>query len=276
MPYLSLTTWSLHRHLGPLHWTRWDAVSRTHTVEIQQQPETVPLLDLPGILAEKGFSAVELCHFNLPETSAEYLGKLRQAIQAAGIRLYTLLLDYGDIASPDPARRTADIAFMKQWIDYAAAAGAERIRIIAGDSDPSDQAGFDRAAAALHELIDYASPRGVRVVTENFHSLTSTADNCVALLDNCGDHLGFTSDFGNFKGADKYESLIRTVPRSESIHAKAMTDAEGMPDGTEFVRCLEIVKDAGYEGPITLVYDGPGDMWEGIQRVRALAAPYLT
>ncbi|MCQ6560105.1 hypothetical protein [Paenibacillus mendelii] len=113
-------------------------------------------------------------------------------------------------------------------------------------------------------------------MTENFHPLASTADNCLALLDRCGDRLGFTSDFGNFKGPDKYESLSRTVPASESIHAKAVTDTAGMPDGDEFVRCLEIVKLAGYEGPITLVYDGPGDMWEGIERVRALAAPYLT
>jgi len=276
MPYLSLTTWSLHRHLGPLHWTRWEAESKGHTTEIQHQPETVSLLELPSLLAEKGFSAFEVCHFHLPETSAEYLSKLRQAVQAAGIRLYSLLVDYGDISSGDPVRRTADIALLKQWIDYASAAGAERVRIIAGDTDPADQEGFDRAAAALQELIDYAADRGVRIVTENFHSLASTADNCLRLLGQCGDKLGFTSDFGNFKGPDKYESLVRTVPVSESIHAKAVTDAAGVPDGEEFVRCMEIVKRAGYEGPITLVYDGPGDMWEGIERVRALAAPYLT
>ncbi|MCQ6560106.1 sugar phosphate isomerase/epimerase family protein [Paenibacillus mendelii] len=161
MPYLSLTTWSLHRHLGPLRWTRWVAESKTQAVEIQHQPETVTLLELPSVLEEKGFSAVEVCHFHLPETSEDYFSKLRAAVQAAGIRLYSLLVDYGDISSSDPERRSADIAFMKQWIDYASAAGAERVRIIAGDADPADQEGFDRAAGALLELIRIRfGPRG--------------------------------------------------------------------------------------------------------------------
>jgi len=275
MPFLSLTSWSLHRNLGPLRWTRWDANHRRQITVIQDQPELITLLELPAILASKGFKSMEVCDFHFPDTSEAYLQKLKSSFVEAGVRFYTLLIEYGDISSADAARRESDIAWIKGWIDIAAHAGAERVRIIAGDAEPGDKEALQRSADAFQELSKYAGALGVRVVTENFHSLTSIADNCLALLSACGDGLGLTSDFGNFKGDGKYSDLARTIPHSESIHAKAQTDADGFPEETDFLRCMQIVKDAGYEGPITLVYDGPGDMWAGIERVRQLAAPYL-
>ncbi|MBD0378973.1 sugar phosphate isomerase/epimerase family protein [Paenibacillus sedimenti] len=275
MPYLSLTSWSLHRNLGPLRWTRWDDHSKITYTDAQEQPETLSLLELPAVLMQKGFAAAEICHFHFPDTGETYLLSLRSAFKEAGIRFYTLLLEYGDISTADEIRRSSDIDWIRHWIQIAAAAGAERVRIIAGDADPKDQGGLKRSATALVELCEYAAARGVRVVTENFHALTSVSDNCLALLDACGESLGLTSDFGNFKGPEKYDMLAQTIPHSESIHAKSQTDEEGIPDAAEFERCMQIVKRTGYEGPITVVYDGPGDMWEGIQRVRSLITPYL-
>lgn len=276
MPFLSLTTWSLHRNLGPLRWTKWDDQKKKYYDDVQEQPELISLLELPAKLAEKGFAALDVCNFHIPDTSESYLAALRNSFRRAGVRFYTLLLEYGDISSADPIRRTADIVWIQRWIDFAASAGAERVRIIAGDADPSDHAALQRSAEALKLLCSYASLRGIRVITENFRSLSSKGDNCLSLLKACGPALGFISDFGNFKGAGKYEELASTIPLSESIHAKPQIDADGGLDEPEFARCLEIVKQAGYEGPLTVVYDGPNDMWEGIERVRALIKPYLT
>ncbi|MFC5448557.1 sugar phosphate isomerase/epimerase family protein [Paenibacillus aestuarii] len=275
MPFLSLTSWSLHRNLGPLRWTRWDERNRSQITVAQEQPELIKLLELPAIVANKGFKSLEICEFHFPDTSEGYLQKLRESFAEAGVRFYTLLIEYGDISSPDAARRQSDIDWIKGWIDIAARAGAERVRVIAGDAEPGDEQALQRSADALRELSKYADTVGVRVVTENFHLLTSVADNCLALLSACGEQLGLTSDFGNFKGDGKYSELAKTIPLSESIHAKAQTDADGIPEESDFIRCLQIAKEAGYEGPITLVYDGPGDMWAGIERVRRLAAPYL-
>lgn len=276
MPFLSLTSWSLHRNLGPLRWTRWDDSTRTQFTEVQDQPELLSLLELPAVLAGKGFSALEVCHFHFPETSKDYLLSLKNAFAEAGLRFYTLLLEYGDISNSDVLRRQSDIAWIKGWIDVAALVGAERVRVIAGESEPSDRAALERSIEALSELGQYGADHGIRVVTENFKSLSSTADNCLTMLRGCGDILGFTSDFGNFKGTGKYNELTRTIPHSESIHAKAQTNAGGIPDEIEFIRCLDIAQQAGYEGPLTLVYDGPGEMWDGIERVRKLAEPYCS
>jgi len=275
MLWLSLTTWSLHRNLGPLRWTRWDEAHAVHVTEETPQPELHTLLELPGILADKGFKTMEVCHFQFPDTGEAYLKRLRDAFRKAGIRFHSLLIDYGDISSADEVRRNADMAWIRQWIDRAALAGAERVRIIAGDADPTNREALQRSADALGHLAGYAAGKGVRVVTENFRRLASTAGNCLALVSACGGRIGLTSDFGNYQGPDKYRELSLTVPKSESIHAKAVTDANGMPDAAEFRKCMDIVKHSGYSGPITLVYDGPNDMWEGIGRLQALAAPYL-
>ncbi|MBJ9987805.1 MULTISPECIES: sugar phosphate isomerase/epimerase family protein [Paenibacillus] len=275
MPNLSLTTWSLHRNLGPLRWTQWDDKRKEHVTRVEEQPEKLSLLELPAVLRDKGFTTMEICHFHFKDTSSSYLQELREAIQQAGMRFYTLLADYGDITNPDETRREADMEWLQRWIDIASAAGAERIRIIGGDADPGDAEALKLAASQLQRLIDYAADKQVRIVTENFHAMTSTADNCLALLDACGNQLGLTSDFGNFKGPTKLQELSRTIARSESIHAKAQQDEQGNLDDAEFISCMELVKEHRYEGPITIVYDGPGDMWDGIDRVRKLVTPYL-
>ncbi|WP_246320832.1 sugar phosphate isomerase/epimerase family protein [Paenibacillus germinis] len=212
MPYLSLTSWSLHRNLGPLQWTRWDDNTRTQITVTQDQPELISLLELPAILAKKGFRSLEVCHFHFPDTSEEYLQELKHAFTEADLQFYTLLIEYGDISSSDDLRRQSDITWIKGWIDIAARSGAERVRVIAGDAEPMDQEALQRSVDALRELSSYAAVQGVRVVTENFHSLTSIADNCLALLEGCGELLGLTSDFGNFKGIEKYGELAKTIP----------------------------------------------------------------
>jgi sugar phosphate isomerase/epimerase len=275
MPFLSLSTWSLHRNLGPLHWTKWDELNQTHVINVAPQPELTTLLELPAILAQKGFKAVEIGHFHIRDTSEAYLLQLKDAIAQAGIVFYTLLLDYGDISNSDSTRRTADIEWLKGWIDTASKAGAERVRIIGGQAEPSDEEALARSADALKLLCSYADSRGVKVVTENFQPLTSIAENCLALLEACGERLGLIADFGNFSEDNKFSQLAKIIRHSESIHAKAITDEQGIPDAEEFELCLNLVKAAKYAGPIVLIYDGPHDMWDGIERVKEIVIPYL-
>lgn len=275
MPYLSVSTWSLHRLLGPLRLTKWDAETSAHVAYEQPQPEALSLLALPAEAAKQGYKAVEICHFHFPSTAPAYLQQLRGAFEAAGIRFDTLLLDYGDLTANEEARLQADTKLIRDWIDIAALAGARQIRIIAGDAESDDEDAIRRSAAALVELSDYAAERGVRVITENFRRLTSTGTSCVKLLAQTGEKIGMITDFGNFKSEAKYEEIASIVPRSVSVHAKAHYDGGGYPDEAEFRRCLDVVHSLKYDGAIVLIYDGPGDMWEGLNRIKRIVQPYL-
>jgi sugar phosphate isomerase/epimerase len=275
MSYLSISTWSLHRILGPLRWTEWDAASRSHVIRMQDQPMLLDLLHLPAEAARRGYQAIEVCHFHLPSIDSDYVDKLRHAFEAAAIAFDTLLLDYGDLTSTELGRQEADMAYIRGWIDVASRAGAKRIRVIAGDAQPSDEAALRRAAACLTELAAYANQKGVRVVSENFRPLTSTGSSCVRLLQDTKGEIGFITDFGNFQAPSKYEEFKLILPSSLSVHAKAHYDAQGMPDEAEFRLCLETMRETGYNGAVVLIYDGPGDMWDGLERIRAIVEEYI-
>ncbi len=272
MPHLSLTTWSLHRELGPLRWTYWDEQEKTHKIRVDQQPENTTLLELPSILAEQQFQSLEVCHFHFPSVDQDYLQQLKQSFELARINFHCLLVDYGDISSSDEVRRKADINYLKQWIDVASVVGAKSIRIIAGEAPPTDKQALQRSKESLKELIAYAFPKKVRIVTENFKPLSSTKENCVELVTDI--ELGLTVDFGNFNKDVKYDSIKLLMPYAESVHAKANYDQNGIIDEEEFRQSLEIVASHSYNGPLTLVYDGPGNLWDGIQRVKSVALDY--
>ncbi|MEK8129989.1 TIM barrel protein [Paenibacillus filicis] len=275
MSYLSISTWSLHRLLGPLRWTGWDTASRVHLTREQDQPQVLALLELPAEAARRGYQALEVCHFHFPSTETGYLEELRQAFVAAGIRFDTLLLDYGNLTDTDALRQEADIALIRKWIQVASLCGAKQIRVIAGEAPPTDEAAIQLSAGALTELLEFAAPLGVQVVTENFRQLTSTAASCLQLREKTGHALPLITDFGNFQGAAKYEEIGMTTPYSVSIHVKPKYDEQGIPDEQELQLCLRAVAESGYRGAYVLIYDGPGDMWEGLERVRRLVEPYL-
>ncbi|CAM4201088.1 sugar phosphate isomerase/epimerase [Paenibacillus alkaliterrae] len=276
MSYLSVSTWSLHRILGPLRWTVWDADSCTHQTRVQEQPQQLTLLELPAAAASRGYKAIEVCHFHFPATEASYLEQLRQSFLAADVSFDTLLLDYGDLTNTDVTRRTADISLIREWIDAASLCGAKQIRIIAGEASPTDEAAIQQAASALSELAQYAAPKDVRVVTENFKPLTSTAESSLKLLAGAGDRVGFITDFGNYHGPDKMAEIAATTPLSVSIHAKPNYVDAGIPDAESFNSYLKQVQETGYNGSYVLIYDGPGDMWQGLDRIKAIVEPYLS
>ncbi|GGH80670.1 sugar phosphate isomerase/epimerase [Pullulanibacillus pueri] len=274
MPFLSLTTWSLHRNLGPLRWTDWNEETGQQVTRIEDQPETLSLLELPFELAKQGFRALEVCHFHFPSTDQDYLLKFKNVLNKSGVNFHCLLVDYGDISNANHERRSSDIEYIKKWINIASTVGAKSVRVVAGEADASDQEALSRAKEALSLLVDYAASRNVRIVTENFKSLAATKENCRELLMAREREIGLTVDFGNFKREEKYEAIQSLMPYAESIHAKANYDNKGIIDEEEYRKSLAIVASSGYEGPITLVYDGPGDLWKGIERIKAVVKPY--
>ncbi len=104
-----------------------------------------------------------ICQALIPTTSRA----LRQAIQSAGIELYSVLIDTGDIAAPGAEQRAADIQTIGDWIGIAAALGAGVVRISAGQQPPSPEV-IERSGQQLHAFAQLAARHGVRVITENW------------------------------------------------------------------------------------------------------------
>lgn len=247
----AVSSWSLHRTLG--QFAAED--SGAHGGPFMDAPETaggLDLLELPAALREHGYDTLQLVHFHLPSRDPAYLRELRSALAEAGVTLDALLIDDGDLAGPDA---DAAEAWIGAWLETAITLGARRARVAAGKAEPSP--GTVRASAARLSRLAAGHP-GIRVVTENWRTMLPDAGAVLALLEETGDAVGLLIDLGNWRGDDKYAQLARIAPLAETCHAKCrFTDAG--PDREDFRASLWVLADAGYAGPLALIYDGPDD-----------------
>ncbi len=268
---LSVSTWSLHRALGRPKIYGPEADGPQSAIPTSKPAFT--LLELPARIAAAGIHTLEICHFHLPSCDPAYLHQLRSAIEAAGVELWELLIDAGDVTDAEHAAR--DITWIEGWLDVAGALGASRARVIAGKAEPSSAA-LTVSQNALSRLAKYAQGRGVRLMTENFYNLTSTPEAVLTLLDSLHGEVGLLADFGNWKGPQKYADLAQIFPRAEACHAKCHFTAPGQLERDDYIHCLELTRAADFAGPYTLIYDGPGDdEFEGLRLEAEMVAAYL-
>lgn len=248
---IAVSTWSLHRAL--------------------ERGETT-LFDIPAQAAAHGIGRLEICHFHIPSIEDDPR-ELRNAFADAGVRFFTLLVDDFDLTDPDPTFRFWMGKAMDEWIEYAAACGAERVRVIAGKQPPSKK-NLELSIAGLAERSHFAADLRVRLVTENYQALLDKPAAVIAVMEALGDKIGLMLDFGNWSGLNKYADLAQIAPYASSTHAKAHYAAENQMDREDFTRCLEICKEAGFAGPHSLIFDSPGDEWSSLDQIRDVVLPY--
>ncbi len=270
-PRLSVSTWSLHRQLGKPGFT-----GPAHDMQIPVETHNkgpISLLELPARIAEFGIHTLEICHFHLPSVEKSYLSELRTALADADVELFSLLIDDGDITHASEAAR--DIAWIEKWIDIAGELGASCARVIGGKAEPSEET-LAQSRDVLSQLAKRADTPGIRLMSENWFSIFSTPENVNTILDELDNKVGLCLDFGNWRGDTKYEDLAAIASWAESCHTKAHFAAPREMDKKDYVQCLELTQKAGFAGPHTLIYDGPGDdEWEGLALEREVVSPYL-
>lgn len=261
-PRKAVHSWSLFRTMG-----RYVAAGSMPSGALEERQEGgLSLLELPAELARHGYTSTQLCHFYLPSLDAGYLEELRGAFTDAGVELECFLIDDGDLASPTDGE--AQQEWVSGWLDVAAALAPERARVVAGKQAPTDVT-LGRSADRLQALAR-RHPE-VRLVTENWHALLPDAASVHELLDRTEGEVGFLIDLGNWKGAGKYAELASVAGRAETCQAKVTTSPEGVVDGDDYRACLGLLRDAGYGGPLAMVYDGADPReWERLEDASAI------
>lgn len=248
----AVSTWSLHRTLGRFV----GPDSATFGGPFMAPPEQsggLALLDLPAQLKAHGYDTLQIVHFHLPSRSPEYLAQLRDALAAAEVTLDTLLIDDGDLTDPERADEVE--AWIAGWLDTAVALGAGRARVIVGRTAPTPE--LVRSCAERLTRLAAAYP-DVRLVIENWLGMFPDGAAVHDMLRETGDAVGLLVDLGNWRGPDKFEQLASIAPLAETCHAKCYRTADGL-DTDDFRRGLQVLKDAGFSGPLALIYDGPDD-----------------
>jgi len=206
--------------------------------------------------ADLGFDGVELTAYYFPETTKEYLTRIKRETFVRGLELSGTACG-GNFSDADQGKRRAQIEHVKTWIRHSAILGSPVLRAFAGGCPE----GVKRPVAeqwvrdGLAECAKLGEEEGVVVALENHGGLTADADGTLALimpLDNPWARLNL--DFGNFTG-DIYGQYARCAPYAVTTHTK-VTVRQG--DGREFVdyrKVVRIMREAGYRGFISIEYE---------------------
>jgi sugar phosphate isomerase/epimerase len=157
---------------------------------------------------------------------------------------------------------------------------------------------------ALRSLGDYAAARGSRLLVENHGGPSSDPAWMSRLLDEVGaDRLGLLLDLGNFDAlmlptmallfggpdgapvdpeqvfagldlSSLYDGIEALAPRAELVHVKAhVVGDDGTVGPVDLDRALGILTAHGYDGPLTVEYEGTGgDPWAKSARVLEVAS----
>ncbi len=250
-------------------------------------------LDVPSKARELGFDVLEFSTFQLPpgETPLTFAPKIREAADQAGLAIagYTIGADFLRGSGGD---WKAEAKRLEDEVRVAQILGCPVMRHDATSGFPPDRKGARSFTDALPILIqgcravtEFAADRGIRTTVENHGFFCQDSERVERLI--CGvnhPNFGALIDIGNFLCADESPDTAvgRLAPYAYHVHAKDFHVKDGTtPDPGEgwfqsragrYLRgaiighgdvpvgvCLRILKKAGYNGVVSIEFEGMED-----------------
>ena len=265
----------------------------------QQYIKEGKLTQLTAIAAAKeiGFEAIEFIDLTPPEgvTQAEYAVMLREEADRLGmiINAYTI---GANLFQETPEKEAEEIERLKGQVDIAALLGAKVMRhdVVYALTKTGAGRSFDAMLPTIAKnariITEYAETKGIRTCTENHGYIAQDSDRVERLVNAVGhDNYGLLVDMGNFACADEDSAIAvsRVAPYAFHAHAKDFVKRtftqgpipggcfqsrgcnylRGVAVGTGDIpvkQCIAILKKAGYDGYLSIEYEGREDCIEGI------------
>ena len=162
-------------------------------------------------------------------------------------------------------------------VDMTSLMGGQMLRVFARhnwpDTNEEQEYFWGPMIEDFKELSDYAAERGVVIGLQNHDngSFCMTAEQALRILGDVDkENFTFLWDTGQWLGAigshprgefdpnvDMYEDyLVPTAPYAGSVRAKIYQIDTGVETYLDYPRIFRILKDVGYNGNISIVYEG--------------------
>lgn len=207
-------------------------------------------------------------------------------------------------AKTDSAERANQVAKIRFGVDEAVAYGATVVRVFAGDV--AEGITFEQArdwiVEGLAEGAKYAHDHGVKLALENHGTLAGRSDQVSGLIADVrslsgNDALGANPDTGNFQLVDQasHYAVRELAPLANMVHFKDFRPAP--PDdpeahftslsgrrfagaaigegGVDLSACIAGLRDAGFDGWLSVEYEGEEDPLTAVPRSLANARKFL-
>ncbi|MDR2177031.1 MAG: sugar phosphate isomerase/epimerase [Treponema sp.] len=257
------------------------------------------LFDAIDSAKKTGFDTIEFTEFQKSGglSPKDFAKKIRDACNAAELPIsnYAVGADFLYGSGGDIKRETARI---KEAVDIAKILGVPAMRHDSswGFKDAALGRNYRDAvrimAPAIREVTEYAAAAGIRTMCENhgqFMQDSARMEELVLAVNH--PNFGLLVDMGNFMCADEasLRALPTVMPYAFHVHAKDFlwkSGREPKPDNSWFstragnhlrgtilghgevqaAQCIAFIKKTGYDGIISLEFEGPEEPLEAVLR----------
>jgi sugar phosphate isomerase/epimerase len=226
------------------------------------ETEQMDMFQFVDYCAEQGCDGAELTSYYFPtDLTTEYLIRLKRHAFLRGIAISGSAIG-NTFTHPAGEKRAAEIARTKTWIDHAAILGAPHIRVFAGSIQGNSKEETKKLCiSALEECCEYAGTRGIMLGLENHGGIVAEAEDILGIVKAVkSPWFGINLDTGNFHTDDPYGDLERCAPYAVNVQIKVEVQKRGGPkEQADLPRVVRILRDANYQGYVTLEYESAED-----------------
>jgi sugar phosphate isomerase/epimerase len=259
---LSLAQWSINKMI------------RQDGVDPYTFAEKAKAWGFTGLEYVSGLYYPELEAANFSEAAMKnFVDRSNAEAKKHGLENVLIMIDgQGNLAAVDAAERDAAVENHHKWVDAAQAMGCHSIRVNLNGS--MEQEEWTKASIdGLTKLSTYAKGKNINIIVENHGGPSSNGawlSNVMAQvnMDNCGT----LPDFGNFcikreegdyyeskcvEEYDRYQGVKELMPYAKAVSAKSHDfDENGNEKHTDYIKMMQLVKEAGYQGYVGVEYEG--------------------
>ncbi|MBE6761420.1 MAG: sugar phosphate isomerase/epimerase [Ruminococcaceae bacterium] len=252
--------------------------------------ENLNIFEIINKAKEIGFEAIEFTNLELPpenEDIFELADKVKKETDKVGIEISCYSVS-ADLLCGSDGDLEKEIEKIKRKVDVARILGVKMMRHDATFNFPEHPLGFNnvlpRLAEGCRKITEYAEQFGIKTMVENHGFFCQDSDRMEALVNAVAHkNFGLQVDMGNFLCADEdpviavsrcaryafnahvkdfiYISGREEIPTSGFILTRGGNYIRGTVAGHGIVpikACVNSLKKAGYDGFLTLEFEG----WE--------------
>lgn len=253
-------------------------------------------IELIALAKEMGFDGIEFAEIHTPEGTDKisYAVTLKEEAEKHEIDIVAYAIGANLIYDTD-----AEIERLKGEVDVCEALGCKLMRHDAAygykEEDEKKGLGFNNALPLIVKgykaVAEYAKTKGIKICIENHGFFAQDSARIEAIINGVNDdNFGALVDIGNFLCADENPAVAvgNVAPYAVHVHAKDFCIKKGTefipPDGyimtrggnflkgaiighgdVPVIQCLRILKRAGYNGFVTVEFEGMEDQKTGVK-----------
>ncbi len=236
--------------------------------------------------AALGVEGVDILHRQMESEERPYMNKLKRHAFINGIDLICLSI-HQDFVSPDSEERKKHIEHTKHCIELAAQMGIPCIRLNSGrwgtiesfdelmanrglepplEGYTEDDA-FNWCIDSIEKCLPTAEREGVILALENHWGLSRTPEGMLRIYNGVDSPwLQLMLDTGNFL-ENPYDKLKQIAPHCCFVQAKTYYGGgEWYTLDLDYPRIAQILRDAHYQGYVSLEFEGKAPASEGVPK----------